>query len=139
MKDLWIAVGVLAVLLAAALLNAGYIEHRTGELTTLLEQGEKYVEAENWTAAGGVTREAYQKWDALDTYMHVMLRHSDINEAERSFQEVLQFIGTRDREEYSARNAALLAQLRQLDEMERLSIKNLLSVTCLPAACSART
>lgn len=136
MKHLVIALAVLAALFSATLYNSYYISQKTGELTDLLEQAGGIARSGDWTGAEAATREAYKKWQSLGGYLRIVIRHDQIDDAESIFGEVLSFIQWQDAVEYSASNASLIARLRQIDEMERLSLINFLSIPCPPAACS---
>ena len=69
-------------------------------------------------------------------YLRIVLRHDQIDEAERRFAEAIGLIEYQESGAYSACNAGLIAQLIQIDEMEQLNLINLLTVTYQPAACS---
>ena len=119
MKRLWIACAILALLLAATLWNAGRLERFTASLTDLLEQAEAQAEGEAW-------REAYDRWESRSTSLHITLRHSDTDDIQTGFQEVLEFLQCQEAGEYSAANARLIARLELLSEAEQLSLENIL-------------
>ena len=126
MKRLWIACAILAMLLAATLWNAGRLERFTASLTDLLEQAEAQAEGEAWREAYALTRLAYDRWESRSTSLHITLRHSDTDDIQTGFQEVLEFLQCREAGEYSAANARLIARLELLAEAEQLSLENIL-------------
>ena len=60
MKRLWFAVGVMAVLFTATLLNSRYLRNFSAGLTDRLVQAEVQAEAGNWEEAGRLTKEALE-------------------------------------------------------------------------------
>lgn len=126
MKRLWIACGILAVLFAATLYNASYLDRLTASLADQLTQAEAYAEAGDWTEAARLTEGAFDEWESHTLYLHVLLRHADTDDVNSSFQEVGEFITCQEGGEYSAANARLITQIRLLYEAEQLSLKNIL-------------
>ena len=126
MKRLWIAPALLCAVFAATLWNSRFLQGLTGELTALLTQAERQAEAGSWTEAAGLTGQALQKWEARDAYLHIMLRHADMDEITASFREVGEFLQCRESGEYSAANARLIVQIALLSEAEQLTLKNVL-------------
>ncbi|WP_294552206.1 DUF4363 family protein [uncultured Pseudoflavonifractor sp.] len=126
MKRLWIACGILAAIFAATLYNASYLNRFTASLSDRLTQAEAWAEAGNWAEAARLTEDAFQAWESHNLYLHVLLRHSDTDDINSSFQEVGEFISCQESGEYSAANARLITQIRLLYEAEQLSLKNIL-------------
>ena len=101
MKRLWIAALLLAVLFGATLCNNLYLRGFTGALNTLLEQAE--ARAETGTGRSHVlTEQALTQWQSRDSYLHILLRHSDTDQIYTGFQEVLEFLTCQEAGEYSA-------------------------------------
>ena len=126
MKRLWIAAALLCAVFAATLWNSHCLKGFTEELSDLLARAEVQAEEENWADASALTRQARQKWEARDSYLHIMLRHSDTDQIHTGFREVQEFINCREGGEYSAANARLIAQIELLYEAEQLTLKNVL-------------
>ena len=126
MKRLWIACAILALLLAATLWNAGRLERFTASLTDLLEQAEAQAEGEAWREAYALTRLAYDRWESRSTSLHITLRHSDTDDIQTGFQEVLEFLQCQEAGEYSAAHVRLIAPLELLSEAEQLSLVTIL-------------
>ena len=126
MKRLWIACGILAILFAATLYNASYLNRLTASLADQLTQAEACAEAGAWAEAARLTEGAFDEWESHTLYLHVLLRHADTDDVNSSFQEVGEFITCQEGGEYSAANARLITQIRLLYEAEQLSLKNIL-------------
>ena len=110
----------------ATLANAWYLGHLTGELTAALEESEALAESGDWAGAQAATEAAFRRWNNHETYLHILLRHSDTDQIYAGFQEALEYLDCREAGEYSAANARLMLRLGLLSEAERLTLKNVL-------------
>ncbi len=111
MKRLWIAALLLAALFGATLCNNLYLRGFTGALNALLEQAEARAETGDWEEARVLTEQALTQWQSRDSYLHILLRHSDTDQIDTGFQEVLEFLTCQEAGEYSAANARLMTQI----------------------------
>lgn len=126
MKRLWIACGILVLVFAATLYHTHYLNAFTSDLTALLTRAEISAEEGDWDTAGELTRQAIENWDGRATYLHILLRHAEVDDVNTSFREVREFINCQEGGEYSAANARLIAQIELLYEAEQLTLKNVL-------------
>lgn len=127
MKRAWIAGCILVLLLAATLWNGLYLDQFTEGLTASLAQAQGMVEKGNWEGAARVTENTARRFQDRALYLHITLRHSEIDAVETSFREVEQLLAHRELPgEYAAANARLTAQLELIAESERLSLHNVL-------------
>lgn len=127
MRRLWVSLLVLAALLSAAACNTRYLNGFTEELAGILLEAEECVTAGD--PEGGIqkTDEALQFWQSRETYLHMVLHHSDTDEILLAFQEVRQLLTHEENGgEYAAANAQLITRIRLLHEMEQFNLKNLL-------------
>ena len=126
MKRLWIAAGLLLVLLTASLANAWYAQRLTGEMREELSQAQILTEQEAWGQAEALTRQVYEDWQDHHFYFHTLMRHSDTDQVLRAFRQVLEYLKLQEPDQYNAANADLMAQLELLAEMEQASVVNVL-------------
>ena len=126
MKRLWIAAGLLVLLLGASLVNAWYARELTGGLGEQLRQAQDCARREDWDQAEALTRQAFAGWQEHHLYLHCVMRHSDTDQILRSFQAVLEYLPLQEPDQYNAANADLIAQLELLAEMEQVSVTNVL-------------
>lgn len=126
MRRLWIAAGLLVLLLAASLTNGWYAQRVTGEMREELRQAQRLTEEENWDRAESVTRQVYEDWQDHHFYFHTLMRHSDTDQVLRAFRQVLEYLRLQEPDQYNAANADLIAQLELLAEMEQASVVNVL-------------
>ena len=126
MRRLWIAAGLLVLLLAASLTNGWYAQRVTGEMREELRQAQRLTEEENWDRAESVTRQVYEDWQDHHFYFHTLMRHSDTDQVLRAFRQVLEYLRLQEPDQYNAANADLMAQLELLAEMEQATVVNVL-------------
>lgn len=126
MKRLWIAAGLLALLLVASLANGWYAQSITGDMSQRLRQAQAVAERGSWDQAESVTRQVYEDWQSHHFYFHTLMRHSDTDQVLRAFRQVLEYLRLQEPDQYNAANADLIAQLELLAEMELASVVNVL-------------
>lgn len=125
MKRFWAAITILAVLLGATLWNAWYAEQLTGGLARQLKQAQELAAQGNWEGASELSRQAFQRWQDHQTYLHVLMRHSDTDQILCSFRALEQYLTLEEPDQYTAANAELITQLELLAEMEQPSLVNI--------------
>ena len=128
MKRLYVSLGLIALLAALCGVHTAHLARFTGELTGLLTQAREQVEQEDWAEAAQLTWDAREKWVDHEGYLHVTLRHADIDAILVSFDEVVAFLQGAEHQpsEYAAANARLITQLDLLIEGELPTFTNLL-------------
>lgn len=127
MRRAWIAVSVLVLLCAAALWNSLCLGQFMDNLVSSLEQAQGMAEKGSWEEAARITENAGRRFQGRAFYLHVTLRHSDLDAVETAFREVEQLLAHRERlGEYAAANARLTTQLELMAEAERFSLHNIL-------------
>lgn len=126
MRRLYIAAGLLILLLAASLGNAWYAQRLTDGMGNQLRQAQILAQAEDWKQAEAKTSQVYKDWKSHHFYFHTVMRHSDTDQILRAFRQVLEYLRLQEPDQYNAANADLIAQLELLAEMEQASIVNVL-------------
>ena len=128
MKRLYISLGLIALLAVLSGVHTLYLGRFTDDLSGLLIRAQERVEREDWEGATQLTRQAKEQWVARDGYLHITLRHADIDAILVSFDEALAFLQGDEHQpaEYAAVNARLLTQLALLLEAELPTLTNLL-------------
>ena len=117
---------VLALLFGGAMANARYVSKSVDGWCAGVEVSLAAAEAEDWEGAREALGAVYASWDARQTYFHIMVEHAELDAAEALFAVSHSFAESEDGAEFRANTAELLTQLRLLDEMEEISIKNIL-------------
>ena len=117
---------VLALLFSGTAANARYVARSVDDWCAGLEAALSAAEAEDWERAQAALDAVYSSWSARQTYFHIMIEHKELDAAEALFAVSRSFAAHEDGAEFRANTAELLTQLRLLDEMEEISIKNIL-------------
>lgn len=126
MKKGWLAVGLLAAMVALSLWHVSALGRLTTDLEEQLSRAEGLAETGNWDQAAEVTKRASDQWEERAFYLHVTLDHKTADDISVGFAETLEFLEWQETGEYSAANARLMRQLRLLGELERPNLENLL-------------
>ena len=124
MTRLWVALALLAALLAGALANARYLESFTGALGAELARAEALAAEGDRAGALETAEKALRAWEDRAFYLHVLFRHGDIDRITGGFRELLACLD--GGEEGTAAFAGLRLELELLCQAERLSLKNVL-------------
>ena len=126
MKRLTAALFLLALVLCATVFHSRYLNRLTGGFCEQLQQAATLADQDNWSQALNLTEQTLTKWEQQDFYLHVMLRHTDIDAIRQTFHEVIESLSLAEPDQYTAANAKLITQLELLAEAEQLDLKNVL-------------
>ena len=125
-KALLPPLAALAAILAFALWNAAAAAAHTARWQDQVRRAEALAEQENWPAAEAALAGSYEDWSRHQTYLHIVLEHDAVDDAEAMYRRALAFAACREPSEFRAEAADLLDQLGLLAEMEEFSVKNVL-------------
>ena len=127
MRRLCIA-GLLILLLAGlATLHVSHLKAFTEDLIGQLESVETSIRRSDWSDADGIIDQIFNQWEDKAFYLHITLRHTDIDAIRESLREAKAYLDSReDQAECLAVTAKLINQLELLLEAELPTIKNLL-------------
>lgn len=126
MKALMAPVAVLAGLLALCLWNAWYLRDCCAQWEEQLAVIDALAVRENWEEAAQQTEALYKDWKSRGTWLHITMRHQELDEAEDLFCRALVLAEEEDSVEFRAAAAELGSQLRLLCEMEQVRWENVL-------------
>ena len=126
MRSFFLSASLLAAMLLLTLANSRHLERLTGEWIARLDQADLALDAQDWPAAAEASRAAYDQWQANQFYLHITVRHEELDQAQALFLQLLVLCDEEDAPEARLHLADLRSQLQLLAEMERLSIPNIL-------------
>lgn len=127
MKRLWIAAGIITLLVLISLWHVHTLDRFTTNLEQQLELAQNHLNRQDWDSTAPLLQNAYETWEDRAFYLHVTLHHEDIDAIRSSLREALAFLDSRDDAgECAAVVGRLRNQLELLVEAEWPSIKNLL-------------
>lgn len=126
MKVLRIPCFILLLLLVISLFNSSAVSQRCHDWTSQLDTIDQNANTKHWKDASDELETLYENWNACQTWFHVVIEHEEIDMAEALLQRCRVLCQEEDDVEFRATLADLRSQLMLLDEMERVSIKNIL-------------
>ena len=125
-KDYLVPITILAVIFGFALWNGITIQKNTARWSSQLQQAVQMISTENWDSINCTLQNSYNDWQNRQTYLHIVLEHDAINDADAMYRRALAFTKAQEPKELRAELADLQDQLKQITEMEQLSLKNIL-------------
>ncbi len=126
MKYFYIPAGLLAVILGFSLWTCRYVEQRTDHWTGLLEEIEEMARQEDWNRAEEHLEAAYDDWNGNQTFLHIIMEHEELDEAENLFAGAFAVCREEDDADFHMLLAQLRKQMHLLAEQQCVSIKNVL-------------
>ena len=126
MKNFYIPMGILAVILGFSLWSGRYVELRTEHWTALLEQADQEGRLENWNSARDQMEDIYRDWQDSQTFFHIIMDHDALDDAEESFAGAFAVCREAGSADFHMLLAQLAVQLELLAETQSVSIKNVL-------------
>lgn len=126
MKRFWICILLMVLVFSGALVNSWYLAQKADGMTDLLQKAQTKAEDGDWELAQELTAQAQQHWEDSTYYLYVILHHSEADEVQTGFQEVMQLLRWQEEAEYTSANARLISNIQLLAEMEQFTLKNLL-------------
>jgi len=125
-KGLVISSSVLAAILAFCLWNSAAVASRTVRWRSQLEEADRFAQAGGWEDAAAVIRDSYAGWSDCQTWLHCVIEHDAVDDAEAMYQRALAFAESEEGSELRAELADLRDQLQLLSKKEEFSIRNVL-------------
>ena len=126
MKQFWLSLALLLVMLVSTLGNALYMRGLTETVTGQLEAAQEMAQRDAWKQAGEITRQCFTLWEERHAYLHIVSRHADTDEILRSFRAVMQYLELEEMDQYAAENRELVTKIELLSEMEQPDWLNIL-------------
>ena len=126
MKVLVLPLGAIAVILAFSLWAGSYVQQQADTWEQLLDQAAAAVEEEDWPQASKLLSQAEEHWERSKTFLHTIIEHSELNEAEALFAAASEACFQQDAQEFRCQLTLLSTQLKVLAETQSVSIKNIL-------------
>lgn len=126
MKVLVLPLTAMAAILIFSLWAGSYVQQQTESWEQLLEQAAQAASEEDWSQAEDLLSQAQKSWERRKTFLHTIIEHSELNEAESLFAAADIACHQQDAQEFISQVTVLSVQLRLLAETQAVSIKNIL-------------
>lgn len=124
MKRLLLAVLILCATVGAAIWNTQRLDGFTSQMISLISQAGQAAGEERWEDTSALLDQAQTLWEGNTAYLHVTLRHADIDAITLSLSQLRQYTLGRDGNQWRICASNLSLQLQLLSEMEALTLKN---------------
>ncbi len=118
-KEIMISV-FLILMLSAAFVNIHYLNKLTDNIIALVDKADESAQDENWAAAENNAEAAAELWTGSDTYTHLVLRHSEIEEATDALYGLLEQIYAKESGAVKGAAQAAAARLESLATIEEI-------------------
>ena len=126
MKVLVLPLGAIAVILTFSLWAGSYVQQQADTWEQLFDQAAAAGEEEDWPQASKLLSQAEEHWERSKTFLHTIIEHSELNEAEALFAAASEACFQQDAQEFRCQLTLLTTQLKVLAETQSVSIKNIL-------------
>lgn len=126
MKQVWIGLGLLAVLLLGGIWMGNALEQAHAQQTRDLQQARTAAMEENWNLAGAHLTRARKEWDQKRNVSSVLYRHDPLDQIDGLFAQLEAQLACRDRAGFCGNCALLAKNLQNLPQSHSFHWRNLL-------------
>lgn len=117
---------VLAAILALCIVNAAALNRRTNQWMEQADRIAALAEDQDWDGAQAAMDALADSWDGAQDYLHVVIHHETLDAAQVTLSRCRTLCRARQGDDLLPELAELRQQLELLDELERLSLRNIL-------------
>lgn len=122
MKFITVSLSLILLMLCLCIFASNQVIGAVDETKELLE---KAITVDGQTSLSAV-QAASKVWKSHETFFGTVLRHDEIDDVLSDFARLESYAISRDREEFLANCAALIAQLEHIKDMERPTFQNIM-------------
>lgn len=126
MKLLFTACLILTTLFAASIANCRAVTDLTDEISRSLSLSQSAARAEDWHGTAEALSDAQKIWAENSAYLHVVVDHDELDEAESLFAEIGQYALQQNSDKYCTFSECLRVQLDHIQETQQFSVQNVL-------------
>jgi isocitrate dehydrogenase kinase/phosphatase len=87
---------LLVIILALSILNSCCLNKITDSAIEMVDGVKKDAENGNWEGAESATEKIIEYWKSKDTYVHIVLCHSDVDSMTNDLYELLEHVYSKD-------------------------------------------
>ena len=122
MKKELFAASLLAAIFILAIANNHHLETITDSMTLLILEAEQSSSNCEWDKAYDAANNAVNTWLSSSPYIHVVLRHDDIEALTDHMYELLEHIGSKDIGAISSAATLVKAHLHNIQNMDKIHL-----------------
>ena len=126
MRSFRIPIFILLLTLFLCLYAGSNVSRCTDSWKQQLMTADGLVIREQWGEAQSVFTDLYDRWQTQQEWLHMLIEHKELDETEALLQRCIAFAQQQEDAELRADIAELRTQFTLLDEMQRLTLRNIL-------------
>lgn len=126
MRSFRIPIFILLLTLFLCLYADSNVSRCTDSWKQQLMTADGLVIREQWGEAKSVLTDLYDHWQTQQGWLHMLIEHKELDETEALLQRCIAFAQQQEDAELRADIAELRTQFTLLDEMQRLTLRNIL-------------
>lgn len=127
MKYLYVALGILAVILGFCLTTTLLLDRYVDETSACLKSAQTHAEQGDFDSAAEQVQKAMGIWDKHQGLFGVILRHDEADEVSFSLHSLLAYAEISDADDFRAECAELIARIDHVSGLENPHYYNILS------------
>ena len=113
-------------MLVLCIANGALLRQHTDRWSGMAAETARYARSERWPEARRELDALAADWDEAQIYLHIVVHHSTLDEVQTLLTRCRTLCDTGDPQALLPELAELQCQLDALDELERISVRNIL-------------
>jgi hypothetical protein len=126
MKHIFCSLCTLLVILLFSFWNASVVTQMSDFWCVQIAQATALAKEDRWEEAAETIKKSHRDWSSRQQYLHIILKHDAIEEAQMMYHRAIAFAQTKADAEFLAEAESLTALLKILAEEEQFSLNNLM-------------
>lgn len=126
MKTILWTSAVLVAVLVCSLAVSSYLQRTAAELSQQIEQVQALVSAGDWDVARSQFQQAEKRWGEVGEIWAAIIRHQEIDELEKAFARIGQFLASEERGLALAELEMAKLLLEHVPEKEKVRLHNIM-------------
>ena len=126
MRSLRIPIFILLLTMILCLYAGSSVKRCTDGWKRQLQTAADFAGREDWPQAQQALTGLYDSWQTQQEWLHMVIAHQELDETESLLQRCIALCRQREGSDLQADMAELRTQFTLLDEMQRLTLRNIL-------------
>lgn len=126
MRSLRIPIFILLLTMILCLYAGSSVKRCTDGWKQQLQTAADFAGREDWPQAQQALTGLYESWQTQQEWLHMVIAHQELDETESLLQRCIALCRQREGSDLQADMAELRTQFALLDEMQRLTLRNIL-------------
>lgn len=126
MKFIFISTACFLMMLLLCVYSASCVIKTVDETAQILEKAIETELAGNDTQTQEIIKEASESWESHQLFFGTVLRHDEIDNVTEEFARLESYASTEDQDDFLSNCKALIARLKHVQEMEKLTLQNIM-------------